>query len=70
MERYSYANACTENLWECLGTVKGTSVADIMDCWVSNVGFPLIKVNFPCQQHFSAWLAGSGQLTHVYEYAR
>jgi aminopeptidase N len=46
IERYSYGNACTEDLWECLGSVDGTSVADIMHCWVSNVGFPIVKVGY------------------------
>ena len=46
MQTYAYGNACTADLWASLSTISEVGdVADLMDCWVNNVGFPIIRVN-------------------------
>jgi len=44
MQTYKYNNACTQDLWNSLRSVSTIDVARLMDCWVNNVGFPIIKV--------------------------
>ena len=44
MQTFKYRNACTQDLWNSLRAASGVDVAMLMDCWVSNVGFPIIKV--------------------------
>ena len=45
MQNYKYSNACTQDLWNSLRTSSTVDVATLMDCWVNNVGFPIIKVH-------------------------
>ena len=45
MNNYKHSNACTQDLWNSLKTVSDVDVAALMDCWVNNVGFPIIKVS-------------------------
>ena len=45
MLTYQYSNACTQDLWVSLQSVSEIEVATMMDCWVNNVGFPIIKVS-------------------------
>ena len=45
MQSYKYSNACTQDLWKSLRSVSSLDVATLMDCWVNNVGFPIIKVS-------------------------
>ena len=45
MQSYKYNNACTQDLWNSLRSVSSVDVASLMDYWVNNVGFPIIKVS-------------------------
>ena len=49
MQTFKYSNACTQDLWNSLRMASGVDVATLMDCWVSNVGFPIIKVSLSRQ---------------------
>ena len=44
MKRYQYRNAVTANLWDALTEVSGIPVADVMDTWINQTGFPVISV--------------------------
>jgi len=76
MQRYKYSNACTQDLWDSLKSVSLVEVADLMDCWINNVGFPIIKVSLASritgevvmvtQERFSAaHKCNDGLLWHV-----
>lgn len=41
MTKFAYSNATTEDLWECLGN----NVGHIMEDWVKELGFPLVRVS-------------------------
>ena len=57
IQTFKYSNACTQDLWTSLRSASGVDVATLMDCWVSNVGFPIIKVSLATQL--------SGDVIHV-----
>ena len=76
MQNYKYSNACTQDLWTSLRSMSSVDVANLMDCWVNNVGFPIIKVNLAnritgdvivvSQERFSAaHKCNDGLLWHV-----
>ena len=44
MKRYQYRNAVTLDLWNALTEVSGIPVADVMDTWTNQTGFPVISV--------------------------
>jgi len=51
MTSYSYSNATTGELWASLSAASpGLDVADMMNCWVDNVGFPILKVSLVRRQ--------------------
>ena len=43
IDRHAYANARTRHLWEALGEASGEPVADIMDTWTSQTGYPVLN---------------------------
>lgn len=46
MATYAYGTATTSQLWTSLrSAMPGLDVAELMDCWVDNVGFPILKVS-------------------------
>ena len=45
LTKYAYSNALTEDLWEELGKASGFPVQDVMSCWTSKMGFPLITAD-------------------------
>jgi hypothetical protein len=45
MQTYKYSNACTQDLWDSLRSVSE------VDCWINNVGFPIIKVSLQSRIH-------------------
>ena len=42
IKRHEYANARTRDLWNALGEASGQPVADIMDTWTSQTGYPVL----------------------------
>ena len=44
LERHSYANAATDDLWGALEDASGVNVRSIMDRWTLSSGFPCITV--------------------------
>ncbi len=44
LEKYSYKNAETEDLWAALGKASGKPVGEVMTTWTSQMGFPVIEV--------------------------
>ena len=42
IKRHEYANARTRHLWEALGEASGQPVADIMDTWTAQTGYPVL----------------------------
>jgi puromycin-sensitive aminopeptidase len=45
LRQHAYANATTDDLWVALGQAAGRDVAEIMDGWIRQPGFPLISVS-------------------------
>ncbi len=43
MKAHAYENATTADLWRALGEASGEGVPDLMDTWVKQTGFPLLK---------------------------
>jgi len=44
LKRYQYRNAVTLDLWNALTEASGIPVADVMDTWTNQTGFPVISV--------------------------
>ncbi|MDE3107077.1 MAG: M1 family metallopeptidase [Acidobacteriota bacterium] len=44
LKRHAYANAVTKDLWRALEEVSGKPVGDVMDTWILQGGFPLLRV--------------------------
>ena len=44
ISRHQYGNAVTRDLWNALGEASGQPVADIMDTWVQQTGYPVLDV--------------------------
>ncbi len=44
LERFSYANAQTEDLWKALEEASGKPVGRVMGTWTSQMGFPMVSV--------------------------
>ena len=45
MATFQYSTATTSQLWACLArAAPAIDVPELMDCWVDNVGFPILKV--------------------------
>ena len=44
ISRHQYANAVTRDLWNALGEASGKPVAEIMDTWVHQTGYPVLDV--------------------------
>jgi len=60
IEKYAYGNARTEDLWESLSAgSKVGNVAELMDCWINNVGFPIIRVSM--YEKESGWVVSLTQ---------
>ena len=43
IQRHQYANARTRDLWNALGEASGQPVAEIMDSWTSQTGYPVLE---------------------------
>ena len=43
LNKHSYANAETSDLWNALGESSGKPVSKVMDSWVKQTGFPVIS---------------------------
>ncbi len=46
LERLSFGNARTEDLWEYLGEASGKPVARVMATWTEQMGFPVLTADF------------------------
>ncbi len=44
MEKFSYANAATADLWKALEEASGKPVSTMMNAWANQSGYPLISV--------------------------
>src|SRR5207244_7116700 len=44
LREHAYGNATTDDLWAALGQVAGRDIAEIMDGWIRQGGYPLISV--------------------------
>ena len=42
--KHQYSNARTHDLWNALGETSGEPVAEIMDTWVDQTGYPVVHV--------------------------
>ena len=45
IKRHEYANARTRDLWNALGEASGQPVAEIMDTWTSQTGYPVLDTS-------------------------
>ena len=43
IQRHQYANARTRDLWNALSEASGQPVAEIMDSWTSQTGYPVLE---------------------------
>ncbi|MEO9277598.1 MAG: M1 family metallopeptidase [Nitrososphaera sp.] len=43
LTKHKYANATTEDLWDALGAASKQPVAQMMNTWVKQVGYPIIE---------------------------
>ncbi|XP_011692376.1 PREDICTED: puromycin-sensitive aminopeptidase isoform X2 [Wasmannia auropunctata] len=46
LERHSYANAETEDLWTALEEASNKAVRKVMSSWTKRQGFPVVKVDY------------------------
>ena len=44
LRKHQYGNAHTKDLWDALGEASGKPVAEMMDTWVSQTGYPVVEV--------------------------
>ena len=44
LERHSYANTTTTDLWDALETASGEPVRSVMDGWIFTRGYPIVSV--------------------------
>ena len=44
LDRHQYRNAATRDLWDALGEASGQPVAEMMDSWVQQTGYPVLDV--------------------------
>ena len=45
LNKHSYGNAETSDLWDALGEASGKPVAEVMNSWVQQTGFPVLNVS-------------------------
>lgn len=45
LEKYSYQNTETNDLWRCLEEASKKPVQAVMSTWTSQMGFPVIKID-------------------------
>ena len=45
LDRHQYRNAATRDLWDALGNASGQPVAEMMDSWVQQTGYPVLHVS-------------------------
>lgn len=43
-KKHAYGNTVGDDLWQELGTASGEPVADIMNTWISQSGFPVVSI--------------------------
>ncbi len=48
ISRHQYGNAVTRDLWNALGEASGKPVAEMMDTWVQQTGYPVLDVEADC----------------------
>lgn len=44
LKKYSFANADTDDLWECLSEKSAINVKEIMDTWTLQMGVPVVTI--------------------------
>jgi len=44
LTKHKYKNATTKDLWNAIGRVSKKPVSDMMNSWIKQIGFPLVKV--------------------------
>jgi puromycin-sensitive aminopeptidase len=44
IKRYQFQNATTTDLWNAIGEVSARSIAQIMEPWVNEPGFPILQI--------------------------
>lgn len=43
-EKHQYNNACGDDLWDALGTAANMNIGEIMHGWLSQPGYPVVKL--------------------------
>jgi aminopeptidase N len=44
-QEFSYGNATTEDLWKFLSSSSRKDVGSVMNSWIRELGFPVVKVS-------------------------
>lgn len=44
LKRHAYGNTTTEDLWQAFEEVSGKPVIEVMDTWIKQPGYPVVKV--------------------------
>ena len=52
LKKYSYKNASTEGLWQCLEEISNKPVSKLIHSWVNQKNFPVITVKHHDDHHF------------------
>ena len=65
LSSHEYGNAETEDLWSALGEISGQPVADMMDTWVKQTGYPVLEAEVA--RHEDAIEVSFSQERFVYE---
>lgn len=50
IDRFKYRNARTDDLWSVLGETSGKPVAQVMQSYTRQTGYPLVSVHLPSAQ--------------------
>lgn len=45
LNTHKYGNTTARNLWAALADISGKNVSEMMDSWISKIGYPVVKVS-------------------------
>ncbi len=67
MAKHKYSNTTTADLWTALANASGKPVADIASMWITQPGFPVVKIDARCEMTKGAKGVGMRKITLTQE---